>query len=808
MTRALEFYSGIGGLHLAFERSGVQGSVVQAFDWDQTACQVYSANHQAGIVQKVDITTLTAADLASYRADLWLLSPACQPYTVLNPNAKGASDPRAQSFLHLIQVVLPDLSVSKSLPARLLIENVGGFETSSTRQILLSTLRSLGYITVELLLTPLQFGIPNSRLRYYLLAKLKPLAFAHVPVHEESSEADVVWKHIPGHSAWIDPRLERLDVNDDYQRKQSPTQSIDSVRRIEEYLDDPDSSSAWPHPNAVPEKVLTKWGRLFDIVLPSSQRSCCFTRGYSQLVERAGSILQVNEELDTTETFDRFLDACSRDDSPNAVEILRPLQLRYFSSSELLRLFDFTPPHSSATFLWPSGISTKSKYRLIGNSVNVHVPRGKRTTEDMGLEAATKALLDAGITYDEVQNAFVGYCYGDSTSGQRALYNLGLTGIPVVNVNNNCSTGSAALFQANNSVKYGQTECSLALGFERMKPGSLGTNFPDRPSPTLLIGARSTELEEEFGENHGPGAPRMFGNGAQEYFKKYGGNVETLAKIASKNHKHSLNNPYSQFRDGWSVEQVLNAPKITAQLTKFMCSPTSDGAACCIVASEDFVRKHHLENQAIEIVAQALSTDTPVTFEGQSAMDVVGYTMSKNCADQVFKDAGFAEGQGRDQVGVVELHDCFAANELITYPALGLCAIDEAHKLVERGDNTYGGKFVVNPSGGLEAKGHPLGATGLGMHFYIMRAGPMQAQGLFDIPDKRGKYGLVHNVGLGGAVVVSLLRRPEFFKPGGEDGRTRLGYNHAHECRPVTMNDVDKVKSVHSSKYILQQAKL
>ncbi|KAF8876500.1 thiolase-like protein [Infundibulicybe gibba] len=452
---------------------------------------------------------------------------------------------------------------------------------------------------------------------------------------------------------------------------------------------------------------------------------------------------------------------------------------------------------------------------LIGGGCTAFIkPRGTRSTKDMGLEAATKALLDAGINYDAIETAFVGYCYGDSTSGQQALYNLGLTAIPIVNVNNNCSTGSAALFQANNAVKYSQVECAMALGFERMKPGSLGTNFPDREPPTLLLNERSQELERDgLGENHGPGAPRMFSNGAQEYFDKYGAGIEHLAKIASKNHKHSTKNPYSQFRDGWTVEQVLKAPKITNQLTKFMCSPTSDGAACCVVASEDFVHAHGLENQAIEIVAQALTTDGPETFETRSAMEVVGYSMTKTCADQVFKEAGFAEGGGRDQVGVVELHDCFAANELIMYPALGLCAEDEAHKFVERGDNTYGGKFVVNPSGGLEAKGHPLGASGLGMHFYIMMqlrnwAGPMQAPGLFDTPDKRGKFGLVHNVGLGGAVVVSLLRRPEFFKPGGVDGRQRLGYNHAHECRPVTMHDVDKVKSKKASQYVLERAKL
>ncbi|KAJ8703157.1 hypothetical protein PTI98_001804 [Pleurotus ostreatus] len=397
----------------------------------------------------------------------------------------------------------------------------------------------------------------------------------------------------------------------------------------------------------------------------------------------------------------------------------------------------------------------------------------------MGLEAATKALLDAGITYDEVETAFVGYCYGDSTSGQRALYNLGMTGIPITNVNNNCSTGSTALYQASNAVKGGLVECALALGFERMKPGSLGTNFPDRPSPTLLFNERVVDAEKKADAiNHGPGAPRMFGTAGSEYLRKYGGGVEHLAKIASKNHRHSVNNPYSQFRDGWSVEEVLKAPKITNELTKFMCSPTSDGGACAIIASEDFVHKHGLENQAIEIVAQSLGTDYPSTFETTSAMDVVGYDMAKRCADDVFSKAGFRPGEGRDQVGVVELHDCFAANELITYAALGLCKEEDACRMVDAGDNTYGGKYVINPSGGLEAKGHPLGATGIGMHFYIAMqlrewAGPMQAGHLFDTADSRGKYGLVHNLGLGGAVVISLLRRPEFYKPGGRDGRDR-----------------------------------
>ncbi|KZV61374.1 thiolase-like protein [Peniophora sp. CONT] len=438
-------------------------------------------------------------------------------------------------------------------------------------------------------------------------------------------------------------------------------------------------------------------------------------------------------------------------------------------------------------------------------------PRGARTTNDMALEAATKALLDAGITYDDIEHAYVGYVYGDSTCGQSALYGLGLTGIPITNVNNNCSTGSTALFNAANLIRAGQADCTLALGFERMRPGSLATIWTDRPAPGIALGAANAKAEERLGENKGPNAPRMFDNGAQEYFNRYGGNAQHLAKIAAKNHKHSVNNPYSQFRNGWTEEQVANAPKITNNLTKFMCSPTSDGAACNIVASASFVHAHNLENQSIEIVSQALATDTPDAFTGADAMAVVGYGMTKRAADAVFSQANAS----RSDVGVVELHDCFAANELIMYPALGLCEVGDAVGLVERGDNTYGGKYVVNPSGGLEAKGHPLGATGLGMHFYITMqlrnwAGPLQAPGLFDTVDKRGKYGLVHNVGLGGAVVVSLLRRPEFFKEdsGKPDGRDRVGYNHAYECRGITRAELDKVKSKAYSEEVLAFAKL
>ncbi|KIO07356.1 hypothetical protein M404DRAFT_408898 [Pisolithus tinctorius Marx 270] len=324
MVRAIEFYSGIGGLHLALSRSQVPATVIAAYDWDPIACQVYGVNYGSSTVHKTDISTLTAARLSQLQADLWLLSPACQPYTKLNPNARGASDPRAQSFLHLIDNVLPQLAVQQVHPRYLLVENVAGFQDSETRYHLVSTLKRLGYEIAEFNLTPLQFGIPNSRLRYYLLAKLSHLKFLGCD----------------------DSRLNILD--------HIPSQ----------------------HPVMVSDRVLEKWGRLFDIVLPSGTRSCCFTRGYTQLVERAGSILQMNEQLDTTMVFDEFL-AAQRNGDAQAVQLLGCLRLRYFTPDELLRLFHITDPFTTApfNFIWPLGVSLKSKYRLIGNSVNVEVIR-------------------------------------------------------------------------------------------------------------------------------------------------------------------------------------------------------------------------------------------------------------------------------------------------------------------------------------------------------------------------------------------------------------------------------------------------
>ncbi|WP_026909840.1 lipid-transfer protein [Patulibacter minatonensis] len=365
-------------------------------------------------------------------------------------------------------------------------------------------------------------------------------------------------------------------------------------------------------------------------------------------------------------------------------------------------------------------------------------------------EAGEKALADAGVAYDAVQQAFVGYVYGDSTSGQRAIYTLGLTGIPVVNVNNNCSTGSSALFLARQAVKHGVADCAMALGFEQMERGSLSMKFPDHANP---MGPHMERMAGLRAPEESPFAPQMFGNAGRDHMERYGSTAEHFAWIGWKNHKHSVNNPYAQFQQEYSLDEVKGARMIHEPLTKLQCSPTSDGAACAIVASERFVDEHDLWSHAVEIAGQAMTTDYASSFADETdCMRIVGFDMSKAAADQAYAEAGIEASQ----VDVVELHDCFSANELITYEALGFAEIGHGHELVEAQATTYGGAGpLVNPSGGLISKGHPLGATGLAQCSELC----WQLRGQADARQLDGaKVALQHNIGLGGAAVVTVYR--------------------------------------------------
>lgn len=376
-------------------------------------------------------------------------------------------------------------------------------------------------------------------------------------------------------------------------------------------------------------------------------------------------------------------------------------------------------------------------------------PGASAPYHEMGTEATRLALADAGLGYDAVQQAYVGYVYGDSTCGQRALYHVGMTGIPIFNVNNNCSTGSTALFMARQMIESGALDCVLAVGFEQMKPGALGSVYTDRPSAFEEFDAAADQLVDAPGI---PLALRYFGGAGLSHMKKYGTPLDAFAKVRAKASRHARNNPLALFRKEVTADDVMNDQVIwPGVMTRLMACPPTCGGAAAVLVSERFAGKHGIGKE-VRIAAQAMTTDTPSTFQAGDMMQLVGYDMAKEAASRVYESAGV----GPDDLDVVELHDCFAHNELITYEALGLCGEGEAGKFINDGDNTYGGRIVTNPSGGLLSKGHPLGATGLAQCYELTRqlrgtAGSTQVEG--------AKVALQHNLGLGGACVVTLYKR-------------------------------------------------
>jgi acetyl-CoA acetyltransferase len=376
-------------------------------------------------------------------------------------------------------------------------------------------------------------------------------------------------------------------------------------------------------------------------------------------------------------------------------------------------------------------------------------PGANKPYPEMAAVATRAALADAGLGYELIEQAYVGYVYGDSTCGQRALYEVGMTGIPVVNVNNNCSTGSTALFLARQAVQSGAVECALALGFEQMTPGALGTHFNDRPSPFERF---DDETEALVGHGEIPLALRYFGGAGLAHMEQYGTPLETFAKIRAKASRHAANNPLALFRNVITPEEVLASPSMwPGVMTRLMACPPTCGAAAALLCSEDFAQRHGLD-RSVRIRAQAMTTDSPATFESHDMREVVGYSMAKAAARKVYEAAGV----GPQDLDVVELHDCFAQNELLSYEALGLCPEGGARQFVDDGDNTYGGKIVTNPSGGLLSKGHPLGATGLAQCYELTN----QLRGTADKRQVEGvQMALQHNLGLGGACVVTLYGR-------------------------------------------------
>ncbi|MCY1222257.1 3-ketoacyl-CoA thiolase [compost metagenome] len=375
-------------------------------------------------------------------------------------------------------------------------------------------------------------------------------------------------------------------------------------------------------------------------------------------------------------------------------------------------------------------------------------PGQSDTYPEMGAQAARIALADAGVGYESIQQAFASYIYGDSICGQRVLYDVGMTGIPIVNVNNNCSSGSTAIYLARQAILSGEADIVLAVGFEQMNPGALGSNFTDRPNPVERF---DRQIEKLLGKLEIPPALRIFGGGGLEHMRRFGTPLETFAKIRAKASRHAVNNPMAVFRKVVTPDEVMADQEVwPGVMTRLMACPPTCGAAAVVLCNEDYARKHGLDAR-VWIAGQALTTDGPEVFSSDDLRDLAGFSMSRAAANKVYEQAGI----GAEDVDVIELHDCFAQNELLTYEALGLCPEGGARKFVDDGNNTYGGRYVVNPSGGLLSKGHPIGATGLAQCTELVQ----QLRGQADKRQVEGaRVALQHNVGIGGAAVVTMYR--------------------------------------------------
>jgi len=374
-------------------------------------------------------------------------------------------------------------------------------------------------------------------------------------------------------------------------------------------------------------------------------------------------------------------------------------------------------------------------------------PSRSRPYTELVAEAVGAALQDSGLDYADVGRAYAGYVYGDSTSGQRSLYAMGMTGIPVFNVNNNCASGSSALMLAREAVLSGIHECALAVGFEQMPTGAITEKYPDRPGPLepfLEVSRR------RHGDVDAPLALRLFGGAARDYMARHGMGPEGFAAITVKARRHASLNPKAVFRDLLTVEKVLDSPVLFDPLTRLQCCPPTCGAAAAILVSETFARRKGIPRE-VAIRAQAMVTDTPTSLEGDM-IAAVGSGMTRAAAEAVYLEAGL----GPEDLQLLELHDCFTSNEVLSYEALGLVEAGGSERMICDGDNTYGGRYVVNPSGGLLSKGHPLGATGVAQCFELVNQlrGRCESRQVAD-----ARLALQHNIGLGGACVVAMYEK-------------------------------------------------
>jgi acetyl-CoA acyltransferase len=354
----------------------------------------------------------------------------------------------------------------------------------------------------------------------------------------------------------------------------------------------------------------------------------------------------------------------------------------------------------------------------------------------LAADAAIGAFKDAGCTINDVEMMASGNLYqSNAMIGQRIMKEIGATGIPVINVSNACATGSTAFREAYIAVASGMYDVALAIGSEQMgKMGLLGGGGGNRDYSTE--GVMGTGL-----------MPGVFGQTGVEHMRKYGTTQEQFAKIAVKNHKHSLHNPYAQYQVETPLDDVLNARIVAWPNTLYMCCPTGDGAAAAVLMSAEKAKQ--FTKNPVWVAASALTSD-PWQERNPTMFDV--NTVTRSAAKLAYEQAGI----GPEDLSQVELHDCFATAELVHYENLGLCGEGEAGRLIDEGETYVGGRIPVNASGGLLSKGHPLGATGVANIVEIVwhlrgQAGGRQVE--------NSKVGLAHVIGLGSACTIHIIKK-------------------------------------------------
>jgi acetyl-CoA acetyltransferase len=341
---------------------------------------------------------------------------------------------------------------------------------------------------------------------------------------------------------------------------------------------------------------------------------------------------------------------------------------------------------------------------------------------DLARKAFLEAVKDAGISPGQIEAAFIGHVRQPGQGamlGQRIMREVGVTGIPVLNVENICSSGSSAVWTASGLIASGQFDLAVVIGVEQLSILGKGV-LPPR--------------QEDLEGLQGATLPSYFAMVARRHMFEYGTTIRQLAMVSVKNHRNGSLNPYAQFQKEVTFEEISRSPMVADPLTVLHCCPTGDGAACAILASDRIANRQ--SSSRVRLAASVLKSGT---YEG-GWRDLTTNEQTRRASGQAYEIAGI----GPEDLDLVELHDCFTIAEIFHYENLGLCKRGEGGRYIEEGKSDLSGKVAVNPSGGLLAKGHPLGATGVAQIVEVVwqlrgKAGKRQVE--------NAKVGLTHCLG-------------------------------------------------------------